>query len=1077
MQSDDHSKESLSGDQKTVNHSENETPVAGRSRSFLEGSVEGAFKNQQPETIEPSALLAAGHAAFERLQFGVAVQHYEQARLVLEEMGLKDNSLLQDCLQKLSECYTFLDKPQEALEIIQALRRVDERNQLAMWLRKASTLRSQGKYAEAVKIYKEGLEVGGLSLSLGDPLMIQFNQGYAESQNCISAPLAPTHSSGFVSGTAQKDETENPIEVHGSQTTKLSCKERPANTPRPIGAQSSGDKLTRTLLEGPILTPELLAEGTLTQPEMAPFDPARNINPAGKISAVQAVNAPAANFGAAQVLNTPEDRSRPQSPRSRSDNLGPKGANRSSTRDLHTQTLLEGPILTPDLLEERPLTEPISVLDLGMLSGLVETVNKSELSTPAGPLSAGSLAAKPPTPSGDQEGSSQRATEEADGALINSKGHVIPRAENFSQIQKREKSDQKRVKRTLSLPTFFKSVEDLLVPSVRKESPGTASPGLTNTSSLPSSPAKGEDAASPRADLWPQTENLWPVADVKVENLIREKHGSQMRRPSDEGQAKSAGREDVQSKDKRAAVVPVKPPLFDNDSLTGTSLGLGLDSLTADEDVQAAPKADKKKRLARTLSLPAIFIAETLGSAADNLHAVAEQLNEPPRSGGKKKMGVAKTLSLPALFASAAETLNSAAENLSIVAQDFGGLPKRERVRRIYRPAPGSLTRPTDEAKLEGSDLELEAKNVVERMLLRLRRIVVGRGSPNPEQLIGGEKVEQPVLQRLLHSPWLMLGLTTIFLVCTAQVIMVFQSERSLSLKKVSMPKDVSGMQFESCDQKTTVKCLAHDRCLIQKSGVVVNGKYSRLSEWPNLSTLFWGYLSRRELWYRCDTVGLIDQDNVVLYRLSSPELAVVKRMWWYANFAQEQYSESRLYPSDAEKCRRSDPTFQYVNPAIVLRKQGDELNLTSRASGDRHWRPGAIFCLCLGYKKFSIQGFDRYGRPLTSSDPSRLFTIECQNGLNLTKSDQSQIQPRLSQSKTPVRVFLYESPELEAYVQWVRRFCQILLWFSFGTAILWCYISHKTRAHRKVRLGSILSIIASLCLLIALYVCAFQSG
>ena len=116
--------------------------------------------------------------------------------------------------------------------------------------------------------------------------------------------------------------------------------------------------------------------------------------------------------------------------------------------------------------------------------------------------------------------------------------------------------------------------------------------------------------------------------------------------------------------------------------------------------------------------------------------------------------------------------------------------------------------------------------------------------------------------------------------------------------------------------------------------------------------------------------------------------------MWFYAKCAQDQFKENKCYPSSLEKSKRTYQNYSYINPftgkvdcaeLVVLGLQGNQIDLGSRGANDRQWRPGAILCLHADTKHFSVQGFDRQGKPLVSSDPSRYFVIDLEYGKCLT--------------------------------------------------------------------------------------------
>ncbi len=119
--------------------------------------------------------------------------------------------------------------------------------------------------------------------------------------------------------------------------------------------QKAGPNLvTSTLLEGPVLTAELLADGPLTidLPVVSLPVPEREVEP--EVMPPQIV---------APTAETPQEPAFPDvvsvasnAPAVPTASTSP--ASPMNTKERHTQTLLEGPILTPELLAEGALTQP-----------------------------------------------------------------------------------------------------------------------------------------------------------------------------------------------------------------------------------------------------------------------------------------------------------------------------------------------------------------------------------------------------------------------------------------------------------------------------------------------------------------------------------------------------------------------------------------------------------------------------------------------------------------------------------------------------------------------------------------------
>jgi hypothetical protein len=297
------------------------------------------------------------------------------------------------------------------------------------------------------------------------------------------------------------------------------------------------------------------------------------------------------------------------------------------------------------------------------------------------------------------------------------------------------------------------------------------------------------------------------------------------------------------------------------------------------------------------------------------------------------------------------------------------------------------------------------------------------------------------------------------------------------------MPKNLTGMRFLSTDQKSQCKFLSPDECEIDTPSGRQKIEYRQLSGQPDLATFLLGYLRRHELWYHYNAAGLVTSDGNVLYNPNASELAIVKKMFWYAAFANRCYRESKLYPNDAEKCKHSDANYTYINPfthlsdyaAIIVPEQQANPDLIVSKSYPAQWRPGAILCTCVVRKKFFIQGCDGDGKALTSSRAGNFYTIACEDGINLTEKEKS---PGLNQAKSPEtnpanRLFVYQTAELDTSVQWERGLCQLLLWSALIMASLWCYSLNKSKGSREAKFVSIGATILSFIALAAWYICA----
>jgi hypothetical protein len=281
------------------------------------------------------------------------------------------------------------------------------------------------------------------------------------------------------------------------------------------------------------------------------------------------------------------------------------------------------------------------------------------------------------------------------------------------------------------------------------------------------------------------------------------------------------------------------------------------------------------------------------------------------------------------------------------------------------------------------------------------------------------------------------------------------------------------------------MELLPHDQCVFHKAGSSTNARYSILSDNPDLVALFKGHLAKNEMWFQYQTDSVTDEDRTVMYRQDAPEMAVVRKMRWYADFAQQQFRETKFYPSNTDQTKRLDPNYGYINPIsgkgdfanILLQiRQNNNFDFAKALFADHHAHPGEIYCMCINNKTFLIQGYDRDGKPLTSSDPNQFFTIECQNGVikkqpALAKTDA--LSMKTDEPKKAIQVYFFSKPGQDSSIQWLRRFSLILLWAGLLVAGLFWYVSQKTDKPQNVKDMSVVGVVAAVLFIVAWYMIA----
>jgi hypothetical protein len=221
--------------------------------------------------------------------------------------------------------------------------------------------------------------------------------------------------------------------------------------------------------------------------------------------------------------------------------------------------------------------------------------------------------------------------------------------------------------------------------------------------------------------------------------------------------------------------------------------------------------------------------------------------------------------------------------------------------------------------------------------------------------------------------------------------------------------------------------------------------------------------------------------------------------MWFYAKCAQDQFKENKCYPSSLEKSKRTYQNYSYINPftgkvdcaeLVVLGLQGNQIDLGSRGANDRQWRPGAILCLHADTKHFSVQGFDRQGKPLVSSDPKRYFVIDLEYGKCLTpdlaaaekaetwhaskKKLPQDVNVTPSDGRDSAVVLIDKDGSVENSITALRRLPQIVLWSALLVAIGSLYFSKKFKNPKRTELISKRSIACCVIGLIVFYIIAF---
>jgi len=195
------------------------------------------------------------------------------------------------------------------------------------------------------------------------------------------------------------------------------------------------------------------------------------------------------------------------------------------------------------------------------------------------------------------------------------------------------------------------------------------------------------------------------------------------------------------------------------------------------------------------------------------------------------------------------------------------------------------------------------------------------------------------------------------------------------------------------------------------------------------------GHMRTAFLFFNSKDSAIVDSNGTYLYESTAPEHELVKRMWKYAELAQGYRQEKNFYPESDNAWMISKDKLTFQNPitraedqAIIFSATGESTDTPVRKSiadgelwkGQPAASPGRIICYVYNSRMFFIRGYDRNGKVLTSSDPTKSFYIECSDGLDITKEDLK--APVIDSTTTPVlksdkklRFIFAASPETEA--------------------------------------------------------------
>jgi len=315
-------------------------------------------------------------------------------------------------------------------------------------------------------------------------------------------------------------------------------------------------------------------------------------------------------------------------------------------------------------------------------------------------------------------------------------------------------------------------------------------------------------------------------------------------------------------------------------------------------------------------------------------------------------------------------------------------------------------------------------------------------GQPDPEE----EPVEPPSPKRL----WIAASVGVLIMFIFAYAMFVPHSGTRGAFGPDG--SNVAGI-YSSADNQKTIELSPGGSASYFHNGTTENASYSFVgNSIQDLLPLIPGHLRSAFTFFRAADDAIVDNDGTFFYTHEAPEMVLVKRMWKYADLAQEYRAAKSFYPESDDVWAISKDKLTFTNPitrsldqAIIFSTTGESTDTPLRkamAAGEM-WEnqpkggPGRIICNVYNGRMFFIRGFDRNGKLLTSADKGKYFYIECSDGIDVTKdklkelhnkellgTNSPEVNPvapaQPSKSDKKLRFIFASSPDSEAMLQTV---------------------------------------------------------
>lgn len=264
--------------------------------------------------------------------------------------------------------------------------------------------------------------------------------------------------------------------------------------------------------------------------------------------------------------------------------------------------------------------------------------------------------------------------------------------------------------------------------------------------------------------------------------------------------------------------------------------------------------------------------------------------------------------------------------------------------------------------------------------------------------------------------------------------------------KKFISPIEV-GAEFKTPDGMSTVKIADSSTLYRWDHGDVWEVKYFT----PNFSfgdilKLTSGCRKNAEHFVIMAPDYLVDDTGLIFYGPDTPEVSLVKRMWWYPGFINYYFGKFKKYPDKEEDWMNTVEDYNYTNPFTGELEKASFVAVASAIEPPPTVaKPGAIIILSTPTGDSTICGYDRNSRLITSSVPGKPLLIQLKKGVNVTEQHLKSFGGIAKPKKTdqPELFIFINDPALKSLMESAETYVPAIaipLWFASLTLSLFLF-------------------------------------